>query len=100
MEAGMENGFDFDVWMALARQDPEEFERRRNLANDEIFARQAATGANVRRLVGLRWRIDMEHARAKTPLQCCVRLSSLMWDSFYDMSHALSKSGFHGTREG
>jgi len=74
----MEN-FDFDEWSALAKAAPEEFESRRHDAIERIIS----NCTNTRRLRGLQCRIDLERARARTPLKSCVRLSALMWDSFY-----------------
>lgn len=75
----MEN-FDFDEWSTLARMAPDEFESRRSLAIERIIT----TSVNMRRLRGLQCRIDLERARARTPLKACLRLSTMMWDSFYD----------------
>jgi hypothetical protein len=75
----MEN-FDFDEWSALAKAAPEEFESRRHDAIERIIS----NCTNTRRLRGLQCRIDLERARARTPMKSCVRLSALMWDSFYE----------------
>jgi len=74
----MEN-FDFDEWSALAKAAPEEFESRRHDAIERIIS----NCTNTRRLRGLQCRIDLERARARTPMKSCVRISALMWDSFY-----------------
>lgn len=75
------SSFDFDEWSALARTDPEAFDlKRRTWINDSI-----GHGADQRRLRGLQCRIDLERMRAHTPLKACLRLSSLMWDSFYEL---------------
>lgn len=83
----MDGDFDFDAWAALARDEPQEFERRRLMAIDEVWQRLGPY-ADRRRIAGTCWRIDMERARAKTPLQCCLRLSSLMWESVSDLCAA------------
>lgn len=78
--------FDFDEWALLARTAPDEFEqRRRALIEIEILRSD-----NVRRMRGLQWRIDLERSRARNPLDACVRLSNMMWDSFMDLNHALN----------
>lgn len=81
----MEN-FDFDEWSALARVAPEEFESRRHSAIERVIA----GCTNTRRLRGLQCRIDLERARARSPLKACLRLSTLMWDSFYECHHNLN----------
>lgn len=74
----MAENFDFDEWSSLAKIAPDEFETRRHRAIEQIIS----NGSNVRRLRGLQCRIDLERRRARTPLQACLRLSSMMWDSF------------------
>ena len=71
--------FDFDDWLALARDDPDGFEQRRKRRIDELIAR--ANPAQRRRLRGLQFRIDMERRRARTPMAACVRIQTWMWDS-------------------
>src|SRR5687768_5393396 len=88
----MEN-FDFDEWSALAKAAPEEFESRRHAAIERILS----NCTNTRRLRGLQCRIDLERARARTPLKSCLRLSALMWDSFYEC-HTQLKELAYGTR--
>ena len=78
--------FDFDEWAMLARTDPDEFELRRCAVIESLIS----SSGHVRRLRGLQWRIDLERKRARTPLEACVRLSSLMWDSFMDLNDALN----------
>jgi len=82
--------FDFDEWARLAKANPRAFEaRRRALIND--YLRQFSD-AEQRRLRGLQFRIDMERLRARSPMAACVRLSSMMWDSFmgpYGLKKAL-----------
>jgi Protein of unknown function (DUF3135) len=80
--------FDFDAWAELARTDQPEFERRRRAAIEEVIAR--ATPDNQPRLRALQWRIDVERQRAKTPLGACIKISSMMWDSFYKLYAVLN----------
>lgn len=79
--------FDFDQWAALFRNDPEAFELRRTALLDNLChqmeARQVSSVANIR------WRIDMERARSRSPLQCCLKISELMWEKFLDLNEIL-----------
>jgi hypothetical protein len=85
-EAELMDNFDFDEWAMLARTAPDEFEqRRRALIESEILLSD-----NVHRLRGLQWRIDLEISRARNPMDACVRLSNMMWDSFMDLNQALN----------
>jgi hypothetical protein len=89
------SGFDFEAWAALAREDPEQFERRRA---EEIRKVIDARPDLRHRLEGLQFRIDAERKLARTPLKACLRISTLMWNSFYDLKRELEDaSGGHGT---
>lgn len=85
----MEN-FDFDEWSALAKAAPEEFESRRHAAIERVIS----NCTNTRRLRGLQCRIDLERTRAHTPLKSCLRLSTLMWDSFYECHNQLEQLAY------
>jgi hypothetical protein len=97
MTTSTENGhipdFDFDGWQRLARESPEEFERQRALAIERVIVR----GVDARQLHGMQCRIDMERARARTPMQACLRLSALMWETFHELrQHANAAAGHPG----
>ena len=77
--------FDFDEWATLAKSEPEAFERRRR----EYVEHLISDSTNIRRMRGLQCRIDMERIRARTELKACLRIYSLMWDSFLDCQNAL-----------
>jgi hypothetical protein len=72
--------FDFDEWVLLASTDPEAFEQRR-LDCIESFISQCPS-SRQHRLRGIQFQIDMERHRAKTPMAACIKISSMMWDSF------------------
>lgn len=80
--------FDFDTWAHLAQHDKEEFERRRQIAIENLIA--SAPEASQRRLRGLQFKIDMERRRAVTPLGACVRISEMMWDKVFELHEALN----------
>lgn len=77
--------FDFEKMMLLAKDNPKEFEYRRNILLDEVIQRNP----NVKWAKAFQSRIDMERRKAKTPLACCLRLYSLMWDSFHKLDKQL-----------
>ena len=68
---------DFDSMMAIAKEDPEAFERLRQQAIDEFIER--APPERQKRLRSLQWRIEQER-RNRTPLSACLRISKMMWD--------------------
>jgi hypothetical protein len=80
-------GFNLEEWQQLARDDPAEFERRRQAAIEAVIA-QAPPELQAR-LRGLQFRIDLERERAKTPLGATVRLQSMMWERFAELREAL-----------
>ena len=84
--------FDFEVWARLAREDPEEFERRRRAAIDALIA---SSPNNRHRLEGTQFRIDMERKLAHTPLKACLRISEMMWDTFLEFRAELAGISSH-----
>ena len=72
--------FNFDEWMALNRRDPDAFEVQRQALVEQVI--ETAPQTMQRRLRGLMFEIDAERAKAKTPLQACMNISSLMWERF------------------
>ena len=79
--------FHLEEWQHLARDDPDEFERRRQAMIEAVIAE--APPALQGRLRGLQSRIDLERRRAKTPLGATVRLQSMMWERFAELREAL-----------
>ncbi|MGE0383912.1 MAG: DUF3135 domain-containing protein [Gammaproteobacteria bacterium] len=71
--------FDFDTWAALAKSDPEAFERQRTELLDAAIA--SAPEHMQRRLHGLQWRLDQIRSHSRTPMAACIRMSSQMWDN-------------------
>ncbi len=88
MNSASRKAFDFDQWSALARSNPDEFERRRRQLIETVLAE--APGHMQNRLRGLQFRIDMERAKAGTPLGAAIRLNAMMWSSFNEMRSSLS----------
>lgn len=84
----IEQDFDFNEWAALARTDPEGFAHRR-LAWIQV-AISSAQKRNHARLEKLQFRIDAKRRLARTPMKACLQLSSMMWDSFFDMKESLA----------
>ncbi len=73
--------YDFDKWMQLARDEPEEFERQRRIAIETAI--NAAPATMHQRLRGLQWRIDVEIERSNNPIECCVKISRMMIEKVY-----------------
>lgn len=86
--SSFDHAFNFDDWVDLARDDMQAFEQRRVACIEAMIT--CAGGSNQRRLRHLQWRIEMERQRTRTPLQACLRLSAMMWDSVLD-----DNSGLH-----
>jgi len=86
--------FDFSHWSRLARQDPPEFERQRQLAIDELIDRLPQH--RRLRLQRLQWRIDQVRRRAGTPMAACLVLSRMMWDSVLEEDGLLHTLGARG----
>lgn len=83
-----EDDFDFTEWAALAITDPESFSRRRLALLQTTIAN--APAKSQPRLEGLQFRIDAKRRLARTPMNACLLLSTMMWDSFFDLKETLT----------
>lgn len=72
---------DFDSWQKLAKEDPEAFEELRQAFIGDYIA-QASTTTVRTRLSRMQWRIDRERELSANPIAACVRINSMMWESF------------------
>lgn len=84
----VEEDFDFNAWATLARTDPEGFARRRLAWINAAIS--SAQKKNRARLEKLQFRIDAKRRLARTPVNACLQLSAMMWDSFFDMKESLA----------
>jgi len=80
--------FDFDAWAKLAKDDPAEFERRRELALRAAI--DAAPPDFRQRLEELQSRLDSERQRTPAPLASCAHMNSLLWAGFYRLRKELT----------
>jgi hypothetical protein len=96
LDGNVAEGFDFEAWAALARENPDEFERQRRAAIASLIA---GSPANRRRLEGVQFRIDMERKLAHSPLKACLRLSGMMWDTFLELRSGLAELGAHANAQ-
>ena len=79
MEQDSDFDFDFDHWAKLAKEQPEEFERQRQLVIEEIIAK--SPHSYQKRMQGLQWQIDQIRLQANNPMAACIKISSMMWDT-------------------
>lgn len=79
MQTYSKRRIDFNEWSELADADPEAFEARRARIIDEHINR--APKERQHRLRCLQWQIDQVRKTSSTPIQACVRLNQMMWDS-------------------
>jgi hypothetical protein len=84
----MPEEFDFAAWARLARADPAGFETARREAVEAAIA----IGDDPDHLRRVQWRLDAERRRARTPLKACLRISSMMWETFFDFRAALNRA--------
>lgn len=87
----MPDGFDFAAWSRLARADPDGFEAARRAAIEQAIS----IGDDPDHLRRVQWRLDAERQRARTPLKACLRISSLMWETFFEFQAALNRAVGH-----
>ena len=81
--------FDFDAWTRLAKDDPQEFERRRQTVVRATI--EGASAEHRERLEGIQFRLDLERERSATPLGACVRMNALMWAGFFRLRKELRR---------
>jgi len=86
--------FEFDKWAELANSDPNAFEEQRCAIIKRVIDSICLEKDRRRALEGLQFRINMERRRSKTPMESCVRLSSMMKDQFLTNFYPLLKN-FH-----
>lgn len=72
---------DFDEWMELAKNNPEEFEAER-IRKIEAFLSKVPE-EKLQRLRGLQWQIDQTRKLAHTPMASCIAISNMMWESVH-----------------
>lgn len=69
----------FDEWAALAKQDPQAFERqRRQVIDRAILAAPADRQPQLRRV---QWKLDQIRSTSRTPMVACLRMQRLLWES-------------------
>jgi len=78
----------FEALVALAQEDPAEFEALRDQLCKQIL--DQAPEHISRRLKGLQFKINMERQRSKTAIKSCLDLSKLMNDSLIELEQVLS----------
>ena len=70
---------DFDEWMVLAKNSPDEFEEKRR-EHIELFFENIPEEKQDR-LKGLQWQIDQMRKLSRSPMASCIAISNMMWDS-------------------
>jgi len=81
---------DFDTLLKIAQEDPERLETIRQQATEDLIT--SAPEAMQRRLRGLQFQIDAQRAIAKTPTASCMKISQMMYESFYELRQALNEA--------
>lgn len=84
----MPDEFDFAAWAQLARADPAAFEAARRAAVEQAIA----IGDDPDHLRRMQWRLDAERQRARTPMKACLRISAMMWETFFEFQAALNRA--------
>ncbi len=78
---------DFDTLVAMHKEDPQALDKVRADLTGELI--NNASDDVRRRLEGLQFRINMELRRARTPEARCIKMSSMMHESFAELNHRL-----------
>ncbi len=88
--------FDFDEWHRLSQESPEKFERKRRQLCQQFI--ENSPRKYQRRLQGLMFQIDMNRRKSANPMDSCIRLSGLMWDSFHELVEGLKQLSSNAER--
>ena len=75
---------DFDEWVNLAKNDPEEFEAKRLRKIETFF--NSVPAERQQRLKGLQWQVDQARKLAHSPMASCIAISTMMLDSVSRLS--------------
>jgi hypothetical protein len=78
---------DFDRLQQLYVEDPVQFETVRQEIIEEHLDKMQGDEVHTRRMRGLQFRIDMERRKKRPPLGTCLKISSMMWEQFYQDFH-------------
>ncbi len=76
--------YNFDQWVKLAIEKPEQFEQLRQTLISELIA--SAPEVQLKKLRGLQWQIDMIREKKSNPLSVCIEINKMMWDSFITLN--------------
>jgi hypothetical protein len=79
---------DFDTMARLASENPEELERIKRDAIEELI--NSAPPSRQARLRGLQWSVDQKVSLHKCPLGSLIEVNKMMWDSFEDLRKVLN----------
>lgn len=72
------DSFDFEEWMKLAAENPEEFDRQRREAVDGVI--NSAPPSQQTSLRQTQFLIDSKRTLAKSPMESCLSITELMWE--------------------
>ena len=77
----MDTMADWERWVELAREDPEEFERERAAAIENLIMSQPVRSRH--RYRQLQWKIDAIRQTSPNSLYSCIRIYDMLMDSVY-----------------
>jgi len=70
--------FDFDSWAALARENPQAFEKSRKEIIEQAISQ--ASPRRQQRLRCLQWQLDQIRNTSRTPLAACLCMQRMLWE--------------------
>ena len=77
----MENEFDFEYWVELAKSSPDAFENKRSEMIESVITNSPAEYQH--RLRQTQWKIDAIRQVSPNPLASCMRIYDLLMDKAY-----------------
>lgn len=76
----------FDEWVSLAKDNPDEFEAERRRHIESFFNNVPVEKQH--RLKGLQWQIDQTRKLSRSPMASCIAISNMMWDSVHRLQES------------
>jgi len=78
------NELNFEYWVDLYRDTPEEFEKQRSLIMDTVLEQMPERYR--KRSEGLLFKIDAARRNPETPMKNCIEISKMMWESMSELN--------------
>lgn len=89
----MNDGYDFEYWVELYKNNPEEYERlTTEYLNDWIERHWDGQPEKIKRYKSILWRAQQEYRNIENPAVRAERAAQAMWSKFYELNTLLKNA--------